>query len=154
MAKPLKLSRRRFIAGVAAALVLCSCYVAHWWWRYVRARDPSTLIRAIVERHARGMQIASADIDRFASDFGPELMGFTGNSAAWAGILAPAYRMLDLLAWSETLGSQLRLLEDHVMTRFLMSTDFFFNGADSGKPVRYLVLYDPLKHPCRGLLLQ
>ncbi len=32
--------------------------------------------------------------------------------------------------------------------RFLLSTDFFRNGADERKPVRFVVLYSPLVTPC------
>ena len=33
-------------------------------------------------------------------------------------------------------------------TKFLMSTDFFRNGADEGKLVRYVAFYDPYVSPC------
>ena len=37
---------------------------------------------------------------------------------------------------------------DDVATVFLMSTDFFINGADEAKPVRYVRLYAPYKNSC------
>jgi hypothetical protein len=36
-------------------------------------------------------------------------------------------------------------LEDNLATIYLLSTDFFWNGADESKLVRYIALYDPLR---------
>ena len=33
-------------------------------------------------------------------------------------------------------------------TRFLLSTDFFQNGANETKPVKFVALYDPYVTPC------
>ena len=33
-------------------------------------------------------------------------------------------------------------------TRFLASTDFFQHGADEGRPLRYVRLFDPYASPC------
>ena len=35
-----------------------------------------------------------------------------------------------------------------VYKKFLMSTDFFPNGADESRPLRYIMLYDPYISPC------
>ena len=40
---------------------------------------------------------------------------------------------------------------DH--TRFLMSTDFFQNGADESRPLRYVAYYDPYVSPCYNPLV-
>ena len=138
---------------MGATVALSSTYTAYWWWRYVRADDPSVLLLAIIGKHTRGMRVEPADIDRFVTDHAPGMMGFIKSRAAWAGTVSPAYVWFDVFSLSEDIGTQFRLVEDRVMTNFLMSTDFFLNGADLGKPVRYLALYDPLKHPCRGLAL-
>ncbi len=37
---------------------------------------------------------------------------------------------------------------DEVATTFLLSTDFFINGADETRPVKYVRLYAPYKNPC------
>ena len=36
----------------------------------------------------------------------------------------------------------------HVATTFLMSTDFFPNGARESRPLRYVMLYHPYRTPC------
>src|SRR5262249_62178866 len=32
--------------------------------------------------------------------------------------------------------------------KLLLSTDFFMNGADETRPIRYVSLYDPYQSPC------
>lgn len=39
------------------------------------------------------------------------------------------------------------VMDDFAMT-FLMSTDFFKNGADESKPVNYVMFYHPYRSPC------
>jgi hypothetical protein len=45
----------------------------------------------------------------------------------------------------ELLENNSEQLEYEATTQFLMSTDFFWNGADETRPVKYLVYYDPYK---------
>ncbi len=42
------------------------------------------------------------------------------------------------------IGSTLRHGEDRVVSQFLISSDFFINGADTSRTVRYLGWYNPL----------
>ena len=37
---------------------------------------------------------------------------------------------------------------DHLTTTFLLSTNFFLNGADESMPVHYMMLYHPYASPC------
>jgi hypothetical protein len=39
-------------------------------------------------------------------------------------------------------------------SRFLLSSDFFANGADDGRSVRYVALYDPYLTPCANPFAQ
>jgi hypothetical protein len=42
---------------------------------------------------------------------------------------------------------------DQVRSIFLLSTDFFLNGADESKALKYTVLYHPLINPCSNPLI-
>jgi hypothetical protein len=44
--------------------------------------------------------------------------------------------------------SRFRHPEDDLFDRFLLSTDFFRNGADESRPVRFVLFYDPYISPC------
>lgn len=76
-----------------------------------------------------------------------------------------ASRMASTLSYLDLRHEHLlRFLEDHesalgpaltdpdsladLCGRFLLSTDFFMNGADESRPIQYLTLYDPYHSPC------
>ncbi len=54
-------------------------------------------------------------------------------------------RLAERDRWS---GARLEALEERICTAFLMSSDFFKNGADESRPVRYLALYEPTRIGC------
>jgi hypothetical protein len=41
-----------------------------------------------------------------------------------------------------------RTTERDFFSRFLLSSDFFANGSEEGRNVRYVALYDPYLNPC------
>jgi hypothetical protein len=45
--------------------------------------------------------------------------------------------------------TRLRRLEDNLVSTYLLSSDFFLNGADESRTVNYLAYYDPLL-PCKN----
>jgi len=44
--------------------------------------------------------------------------------------------------------TRLERMEDSFAATYLMSSDFFFHGADESRPVRYVNFYDATLHPC------
>lgn len=54
----------------------------------------------------------------------------------------------DYADWRSADGSA-ESIED-VLSRFLLSTDFFLHDADESRPIRYLRLYDPYLSPCNN----
>lgn len=54
-------------------------------------------------------------------------------------------------SWGRTSDKRTRRerMEDNLATLFLLSSDFFTNGADETRIIRYVVLYDPMR-PCRN----
>ncbi len=67
--------------------------------------------------------------------------------------LYPLYNYTNLLD-KTPFASKIRSFEEKVVTNFLMSTDFFRNGADETKPVKYLFYYDPYAAPCQNPLAE
>lgn len=47
----------------------------------------------------------------------------------------------------------LKRMEDNIVSNFLLSTDFFQNGANINKDVNYLGFYDPYKRPCANFFV-
>jgi hypothetical protein len=150
----MRIARRVFMASILGLLALPLLYGGTWWWRHARGRDVTHFVRAIVKKHFRGMNVSDATIDHFVADYAPELPASWGRLAAWAGLVAPIYAELDIFRFVPRYADTLRVIEDRVATQFLLSTDFYQNGADLGREVAYLGLYDPLERPCLGMFLR
>jgi hypothetical protein len=142
----MKASRRKLLAGLAV-LAVAPIHGTYNWWRYVRHDDPRPIIRAILARHLARLRIEGDAFDRFADDYATFLLrdGFP-RRVVWAGTVSWVHRYAGLL--TDVLGDRFRLFEDDTVTAFLLSTDFFNNGANVGAPVRYHGLFNPERTPC------
>lgn len=97
-------------------------------WRALRRREPrASAIAKVLEVNLGYLQVREEDRERFARDF------------AAVAKMAEA-RLANRDRWS---GARLEALEERICSSFLMSSDFFKNGADESRPVRYLALYEP-----------
>jgi hypothetical protein len=56
--------------------------------------------------------------------------------------------VLAAFARDQRAGTGAREEIDAIAARFLLSTDFFQNGADEDRPLRYVAYYDPYRSPC------
>ena len=148
------ITRRSFIGGLLGLFALASAYVILWWWRYARGDDVTPIVRAIVKKNFHGMKIDAESIDRFAADYAPHLPSYWRRRARWQGMVAPFYLAINVFRAVPAVGVPFRLVEDTVASNFLLSTDFYQNGGDLSKEVRYLGLYHPLERPCMGALLR
>ena len=102
-------------------------------WKAFRRREPrGSAIARVLEDSLGYLQIVEEDRERFARDFA-------------RGAPMAEGRLAERNRWS---GARLEALEERICTSFLMSSDFFRNGADESRPVRYLALYDPPKVGC------
>jgi hypothetical protein len=45
--------------------------------------------------------------------------------------------------------SRLARLEDSLVSTYLLSSDFFLNGADESRKINYVAYYDPMR-PCQN----
>lgn len=134
------LTRRRFLRLTVPAVLIAAAAsgLARWTdWRGAGARLRRTVRRAEesarayqdarrapadrIVRHFDYLRLDRAGVERFVSDYTRAF----GNAR-------PRTRAANRLFY----------------TKFLMSTDFFVNGADESKPVRYVALHDPYASPC------
>jgi hypothetical protein len=123
------MGRRRFLMlaiFAAAATATWQALVRFGsWWAGPEAPpfDPSAAIKAIVRKKLPYVQVADDQLERFAYDF---------RLRSEKNVLALATTSPDDFVYE-------------VCAKFLMSSDFFFNGANVTRPVRYVVWYDPYK---------
>lgn len=143
MIEPPKLSRRAFMVWAAAAGF--TGYLGGWYISRVRLQDVTPIIIAILRKHLGYLEVEKADLEQFARDFAAvHLDANQATLLSWVGSLRVLYR----LNWLDIGAEEAPNLEETVVGHFLMSTDFFWNGADEARPVTYLGLYDPYSRPC------
>lgn len=124
----MRLTRRKFLVlGLAAGAALV--YAARKW----RWTSPEDVVIAILRRRVGYLKVAESSFHDFAQRYlehhDPERRLLRGLS-----IVAPALRLARPYRWS----GRVRWLEDSVVSAYLLSTDFFQNGADEQRAVAYL----------------
>jgi hypothetical protein len=142
------MTRRRFLAGVlGGAAVAFAVPYAFYHWRYGR---PERIVTAILARRLGYLDVDPAAFEQFASEYVKYKRGHTKKLANLSVIALP-YTYATIYRWLP-MGHPLRRLEDNVVTKFLLSTDFFMNGADESRRIAYLSFYEPHTAPCRNPL--
>ena len=124
------LNRRKFLGALGAFLGLS----AGGWWlaRRLKPSPPEEYANPVVELIAgilKGrlpfLKMEGQGINAFASDLQRRNPGVLRRAAQGR---ADA--------------------QDWLTERYLLSSDFFRNGADEGRSVNYLAYYDPYQRPC------
>jgi len=72
--------------------------------------------------------------------------GFLGKTKKFSYIY-PVYAHTDLLSFTP-IHPKVQSFEERIISKFLLSTDFFWNGADSSKALTYQGYHDPHDRPC------
>jgi hypothetical protein len=130
------MNRRKLIVGsiVAAVAVLGS--------RFGFANPEDAVIRVLHKRldylklDPDGVRSFATDVQqkKFISRFRLRVIDFAGPLYGETNVSPDGH-----------FGSALRHGEDHVVTQFLISSDFFINGADTSRVVKYRGWFNPLQ---------
>lgn len=141
-----RLSRRAFIAGAigGVAVLLAAPYAAYHW----RNGKATKVVVAILKRRVGYLKNPSGSLERFAEEYVEYKKAHAGQLARLSVVAFPM-TYLTLYRWLP-LGHPLRRLEDSVVTKYLLSTDFFLHGADESRELSYLSFYEPHTAPCRN----
>jgi hypothetical protein len=141
-----KLSRRAFITrATAGLLVLAAAPYAFYQLRHGKA---TKIIVAILKRRVGYLKTEPGSFERFAGEYVTYKKGYASQLRKLSAVAFPL-TYVTLYRWLP-MGHPLRRLEDNVVTKYLLSTDFFFHGADESKEVKYLTFYDPSTALCRN----
>jgi hypothetical protein len=128
--------KRRYIllSGLGAA-----CGVLGW--RFAHSSDESAFVKVLYNR-LHYLRLDDAGVRRFARD----LKEFGKISSLRLRLIDAAGPLYTGLAHSPSkrLSSAIRHGEERVVTQYLISSDFFKNGADESRVVNYLGYYDPM----------
>lgn len=117
-------------AGGAAAILAC-------------AREASLPDRLVEEIRSSLSYLTLVDSDERIGDFVRQFLQRTGADGL-PGRWRDLYR---------TLGGRPSGEVEQLVSTFLLSTDFFENGADEKRPVSLVAYFDPYENRCRNPLL-
>jgi hypothetical protein len=88
-----------------------------------------------------------ADLEKFAADFQNIISARRRYLGSWSGLMTPLYAIVDIFDLTP-FSADFKSFEEFAVTQFLLSSDFFENGANLNKPVKYISLYDPYETGC------
>jgi hypothetical protein len=131
------ISRRRFlISGVATMTAAVA------GWAYLQEFTYHNLIISVLHRKLSYLELDESSLGKFAADFAGDY-GTLGHKGQLLALSRPVLPLVDSLA-----ADEVTRFEDRVVSKFLLSTDFFRNGADETRPVKYVAYYNPYNVAC------
>jgi hypothetical protein len=129
-------TRRQFIDAVLGSLVVVS------GWRYWRSSQEEAIL-LVLRKRLDYLRLDPQGMRAFAADLVAQHL-LSPMRLKLVGAAAPLYRRIGLNG-HDFLQETIRHGEERVVSNFLLSSDFFTNGADTTRTVRYLGFYDPMK---------
>ncbi len=137
------MQRRVFLLLALGAAVLGA---GAWLFGRARRRPVDTIV-AILREKLADLNVDEHDLRRHAEAY-VKTLSSTERAllVGLTGLALPSGR--SLLGRYRPPPSPLRELEDGIVGSFLLSTDFFLDGAV--RPPRFVQLYDPYAMPCRN----
>jgi hypothetical protein len=134
------MKRRTFVlSGLAAA---AAAFAA---WEFARAGNESA-IEMVVRKRLDYLTLDPDGVRRFAHDIAALHVISRLRTGLLLGI-GPIYTRFSLSSGNNAAAHTLRHGEDRIVSCYLISSDFFINGADESRVVKYLGMLDPL-HAC------
>lgn len=134
--------RRRFLIGLGVAALAGLGAIG------LGRVGAEAQIASYVRRRLGFLRLDEAGLQAFARDQMAALLAkrpsLTRLKYHFLSVYSPAYSRLDR---SSDTRSRLARVEDAFVSTYLLSSDFFTNGADPARPVHYVRFYDPLR-PC------
>lgn len=135
----MKLTRRQFLLAVVPASA--SLYVGGWWLINVRKGETSQIIISILKKKLYYLNISDQTLETFASDVQTILPSGYRRSMSWAGMLSPAYARVDIFHLTQRTKQKIEEFEEYIVSKFLLSSDFFYNDAREDREIQYIGLY-------------
>jgi len=137
-----KMNRRRFILSALVSGILL--YAGGWWNFKVRKGDISDIVVTLVRKKLDYLQIDEAGLEQFAIDFAGTRAPMFALRLSWMGMFSPLYAHTNVLDSTNAVD----VFGEEVAKLFLLSSDFFWNGSDITREVKYIKFYNPYTRPC------
>lgn len=142
-------TRRVLLLAAAPALLLGGSTYGLLRWQI---SEPEDFVLDVLQRHLPDLQVDAAHRVTFARDYVQHREDYRRQLRAFAAGAGPFRLALKTGLLSKDHG--FRRTQDQIVALFLLSTDFFQNGASLERPVTYLGFYDPLSAICRNPLMR
>ena len=110
-------------------------------WRFGRSSDESAIVTVLYKR-LNYLRLDDDGVRRFARDLKEHRM-ISSLRLRTIDAAGPLYKDHDFSS-AGRLNDAVRHGEERVVTQYLISSDFFRNGADESRIVSYLGYYDPM----------
>ena len=126
-----------------------SLYLGGWLGLKIRRGRADGLIIAILRERLNYLKLDEEGMIVFATDFAiewPERVAYLSN---WGWLLREIYDKINIFELAPKTTST-RKIKDSIATQYLLSSDFFLNGADESITVKYITYYDPYKTICEN----
>jgi hypothetical protein len=131
------MKRRAFLSfGLAGGLVGLGA------WRTLCTTQQEAVV-AVLRKRLNYLQLDEANLRRFAQD-AVARQAVSGPRLRLLAAAGPLYSQI-ALSGHDLISEGVRHGEERVVTLFLLSSDFFQNGRDETRPVRYVSYYDPVQ---------
>jgi hypothetical protein len=131
------MKRRPFLAAALAAGGLLV-------WAFSRSTQEET-IAAMVYTRLSYLKLDPTGVQHFARDFAARGL-LSSARLRTVGLVWPLYRRLPLEGFR--FADRVDHAAERIVSTYLISSDFFTNGADQSKTVFYRGCYDALSHAC------
>jgi hypothetical protein len=129
------MQRRAFLLTTTAAI--CGAIA----WDFATSSDQHAIIK-VLRKKLHYLRLDEAGMHRYAADIAQ--LGIVSSLRLHVIDAADGLYVRHTLNPDHALGRALRHGEDRVVTQYLISSDFFINGADKSRTVNYLGYYDPM----------
>jgi hypothetical protein len=140
------MNRRRLIVGGLGLAGVAALGV----WGFGRLGFEAE-IASILRRRLGFLDLDRDGVQRFAKDqatatFGKKIPTWNRLRYHFLSAVAPSFKRYYR---STDKRSRLARLEDSLVSTYLLSSDFFLNGADESRKINYVAYYDPMR-PCQN----
>jgi len=129
--------KRRYLllAGIAGLASLAGI-------RFARSSDESAIM-TVLRKRLDYLRLDEGGLVAYARDLAATHR-IASSRLRWVEMVGPLYKNFDSLG-RNSIAHSLRHGEERIVSTYLLSSDFFINGQDESRVVRYLGFYDPLK---------
>ena len=126
------MNRRKFILRSILLLMATGFLYVFWWWRFrLASQECRGVIVALLERRLNYLNMDSAGLRKFADDVYESLDPYVRERLSQYSLFLPVFGLFDSWAMSEQTRVAYLALSEPLISRYLLSTDFFPRGGAS-----------------------